>query len=102
MDIWRSDAAMVVRGFKSTSPAPAGGGETSGGVTDYAARFPTDPQKRYDRLLTAYADLNAAAQKVIDETNRIHDNDPWPIKYRAPYGAIVDLENLLNRHRGLK
>ena len=71
-------------------------------MNDYATRFPTDPQKRYDRLLRAFDDLQAAAQKVVDETDRIHDLEPWPIKYRAPYGAIVELRTLLGKQRGLK
>ena len=61
-----------------------------------------DPQKRYDRLLKAFGELQAAAQKVIDETDRIHDNEPWPVKYRAPYGAIVELRKLLARQYGLR
>lgn len=71
-------------------------------MTDYAARFPTDPQKRYDRLLKAFGELQAAAQKVVDETDRIHDNEPWPVKYRAPYGAIAELRQLLAKQYGLR
>lgn len=62
----------------------------------------TDPQKRYDRLLNAFGELQAAAQKVVDETDKIHNNDPWPIKYRAPYGAITELRILLGKQYGLR
>jgi hypothetical protein len=51
--------------------------------------------KRYQRLLAAFSKLQAAAQHVVNETDRIHDNEPWPIKYRAPYGAIVELRKVL-------
>lgn len=71
-------------------------------MTDYATKFPTDPQKRYDRLLKAFGELQAAAQKVVDETDRIYDNEPWPTKYRAPYGAIVELRKLLGTQHGLR
>jgi hypothetical protein len=58
--------------------------------------------KRYKRLLTAFAELQAAAQKVVDETDRTYDSDPWPIKYRAPYGAITALRRLLLKNYGIK
>lgn len=43
----------------------------------------------------AYNALAKAAQAVIDETKAIHDNDPWPIRYRAPYEAITKLGEAL-------
>lgn len=58
-------------------------------------------RKRYQRLLKAFGELQAAAQKVIEETDRIHDNEPWPVKYRAPYGAIVELRELILKQHGL-
>jgi hypothetical protein len=61
-----------------------------------------DELRRYDRLLEAFTELQTATQKVVDETDRIHDNDPWPIKYRAPYGAIVELRQLLAKQYGLR
>lgn len=60
------------------------------------------PDKRYTRLMSAFAELQAAAQKVVDETDRIHDSEPWPVKYRAPYGAIVELRQLLAKQYGLR
>ncbi|EHK77735.1 hypothetical protein SM0020_12445 [Sinorhizobium meliloti CCNWSX0020] len=39
--------------------------------------------------------LQTAAQKVIDETDAIHDSEPPPTKYRAPYGAITELRAAL-------
>lgn len=68
----------------------------------YAEKFPTDPRKRYDRLLKDFGELQAAAQKVVDETDRIHDNKPWPQKYGAPYGAITELRQLLAKQYGLR
>lgn len=62
----------------------------------------TAPDKRYDRLMSAFTELQAAAQKVVDETDRIHDREPWPTKYRAPYGAIVELRQLLAKQYGLR
>lgn len=62
----------------------------------------TTPDKRYARLMSAFAELQSAAQKVVDETDRIHDSEPWPVKYRAPYGAIVELRQLLAKQYGLR
>jgi hypothetical protein len=62
----------------------------------------TAAERRYARLLAAFSELQAAAQKVVDETDRIHDSEPWPRKYRAPYGAIVELRELLARQYGLR
>lgn len=62
----------------------------------------TDPTKRYERLLQSFSELQEAAQLVVDETDRIHDSDPWPVKYRAPYDAITKLRALLGRQRGLR
>lgn len=60
------------------------------------------PDRRYAKLMSAFAELQAAAQKVVDETDRIHDSEPWPVKYRAPYGAIVELRQLLAKQYGLR
>ena len=62
----------------------------------------TDPEKRYSRLLEAFSELQQAALKVVEETDRIHNGDPWPIKYRAPYGAITELRALLTKQYGCK
>jgi hypothetical protein len=59
-------------------------------------------KKRYDRLLVAFSELQTAAQKVVDEANHIHDTEPYPLKYRAPYGALAELMTLLGKQRGLK
>ena len=40
--------------------------------------------------------LRKAAQKVVDETDSIHDSEPAPTKYRAPYGAITELRAALS------
>jgi len=57
---------------------------------------------RYKKLLEAFSELQAAAQKVVDETDRIHDSSPFPAKYRAPYGAIVELRKLLAKQYGAR
>lgn len=59
-------------------------------------------QKRYDRLLQSFSELQAAAQKVVDETDRIHDTQPWPQKYGAAYGAITELRLLLAKQYGVR
>lgn len=47
-------------------------------------------------------ELQAVALKVVEETDRIYDNNPWPSKYRAPYGAIVKLRALLAKQLGAR
>jgi hypothetical protein len=61
----------------------------------------TDKQ-RYDRLLAAFTELQRAAQKVCDETNRNHDRNEPPLKYTAPFGAIAELMQLLAKQYGAK
>lgn len=39
--------------------------------------------------------LEKAAAAVVAETDRIHDNEPWPVKYQAPYAAITALRATL-------
>lgn len=41
--------------------------------------------------------LQNVARKANAAIARIHDNEPWPTKYRAPYGAIVELRALLTK-----
>ncbi len=55
-----------------------------------------------ERCAAALAELQTAALKVVEETDRIHDNEPWPTKYRAPYGAIVELRALLTKQLGAR
>lgn len=40
----------------------------------------------------------AAARHVVDEAARIHDTQPWPVKYAAPYGALVTLIEALEAY----
>jgi hypothetical protein len=56
---------------------------------------------KYKVLLHQHGELQAAAQKVLDETDRILDDD-YPIKYRAPYGALAELRQLLLKQYGLR
>ncbi len=62
----------------------------------------TKAERRYERLLASFSDLQSCAQHVVDETDRIHDGDPWPTKYRAPYAAITTLRSLLLGQYGLR
>lgn len=39
--------------------------------------------------------LEKAARLVVSETDRIHDNEPWPVKYQAPYAAITVLRETI-------
>jgi len=39
--------------------------------------------------------LEKAARAVVAEADRIHDNQPWPLKYQAPYAAITALREIL-------
>lgn len=63
---------------RTTIPVPRGGIET-------------DWHTACVLLHRRFRKLEKAAQAVISETARIHDNEPWPIKYRAPYEAITKL-----------
>lgn len=47
--------------------------------------------KLYRRLRA----LERAAQAVLDATDK-NLNDPYPIKYRAPYGALAKLHDVLH------
>lgn len=57
---------------------------------------------RYAAATHALAELQAAAMKVIEETDRIHDEGDYPTKYRAPYGAITELRALLAKQLGAR
>lgn len=46
-----------------------------------------------------YRKLQKAAQAVVDAMAEIHDKDPYPIKYRAPFGAIAALSKVLDDQR---
>lgn len=46
-------------------------------------------------LRRRFRKLEKAAKAVISETDRIHDEEPWPLKYRAAYGAITTLRETL-------
>jgi len=58
-------------------------------------------EHKYKMLLHQHSELQAAAQKVCDETDRILD-DVFPLKYRAPYGALAELRALLYKQYGLR
>lgn len=49
-----------------------------------------------------YRKLRKAAQAVIDQMAAIHDNDPYPLKYRAPFGAIAGLSKVLDENPDYK
>lgn len=46
-------------------------------------------------LRRRFRKLEKAAQFVVSEADRIHENERWPIKYRAPYEAITKLRKVL-------
>jgi hypothetical protein len=47
-------------------------------------------------------EIVGAALNVVHQTDRMLDNDPWPIKYRAPYEAITKLRLALYKHKANK
>lgn len=49
----------------------------------------------YPAVAEALIELRAVAQRVIDEAHQIHDSNPAPQKYRAPYASLVDLIAIL-------
>jgi hypothetical protein len=53
-------------------------------------------------LLRAFTELQVAAQKVLDEMDRNLDTKDSPQKYGAPFGALVELRQLLARTYGLR
>lgn len=63
---------------------------------------PTPEERRITWLESQLAFLAGAAYAVVLETNRIHDNDPWPQRYRAPYRAIGHLSQILESLEYLK
>lgn len=67
---------------RSTVPVPRGGIEP-----DWRLWFVS--------LRRRFRKLEKAARAVITETDRVHDNDAWPVKYRAPYAAITALRQTL-------
>jgi hypothetical protein len=76
-----SPAPHVAEGWDG-KPMPRGGVET-----DWQAASILQYRK--------YCKLAKAAAKVVEEADRIHDNEPWPVKYRAPWEAITGLRNVL-------
>lgn len=67
---------------RSAFPAPRGGLEPNW-------------WEEWVKTTRAYNALAKAAQAVIDEAKAIHDDDPWPLLYRAPYEAITKLSAVL-------
>lgn len=59
-------------------------------------------QVRYDTSMRHLTELMDAAQKVIDVMDKRLDTEPWPVKYRAPFGELTELRNLLTRLRGAR
>ncbi len=57
---------------------------------------------RYRALLVEFLELQKAAQKVIDDTNKNLDTKEAPVRYGAPYGALAELANLLAKQYGCK
>ena len=59
-------------------------------------------KRRYELLLIEFCKLQAAAQKVIDATNKNLDTKVSPQRYGAAYGALTALANLLTKQHGCK
>lgn len=59
-------------------------------------------KRRYKLSLLEFQKLQAAAQKVIDDTNKNLDTKESPVRYGAPYGALADLAKLLAKQYGCK
>ena len=47
--------------------------------------------------MTDLAELQAAAVEMLEEAYRIHETEPPPLKYRAPYRGLVKLIKVLQR-----
>jgi hypothetical protein len=73
-------------------------GDTADAIADQLRKAAKD----YERLLSTFSELQAAAQKVVDETDSIHDSSTEWRRYRAPYGAITELRQLLAKQYGLR
>lgn len=52
-------------------------------------------QERIRSLESQLAFLAGAAMAVVHDSYRIHDTEPWPLKYRAPFGPIANLAQIL-------
>jgi len=48
-----------------------------------------------DALRSQLALLAGAAVGLVTESYRIHDQDDWPLRYRAPFGSIATLAQIL-------
>ena len=80
-----NDAAAAPQPNPSTVdaiPAPRGGMEP-----DWHSEWLKSTRK--------YRRLEKAARNVVNQTDQIHDSEPWPQKYRAPYEAITLLRAAL-------
>jgi excisionase family DNA binding protein len=51
--------------------------------------------QRIKSLESQLAFLAGAAMAVVHDSYRIHDTEPWPLKYRAPFGPIANLAQIL-------
>ena len=59
----------------------------------WVIRFPTPMPAAVAIQLERVAE---AARKYIEAQVAIHENDPYPIKYRAAFGEAAELRNALN------
>jgi len=60
------------------------------------ARHVTEAEKAMlDKIDLRAIKIEAAARKVVEEMDRIHDTSDAPLKFRAPFGAIAELRKVL-------
>ena len=60
-----------------------------------AARKLAEAREQVRALSVRMESLVLAAEETVAEARRIHENNPAPQKYRAPYAGLVKLENAL-------
>ncbi len=51
--------------------------------------------KEYQLLLRQHKKLVKAARQCVEEVDANLANDDWPVKYRAPFGALAKLRAAL-------
>lgn len=56
---------------------------------------PISDKERIRSLESQLAFLAGAATALVLESYRIHDTEPWPLKYRAPFRTIANLARIL-------
>jgi hypothetical protein len=72
-------------------------------VEKFAESFgPRITGTRYEALLASLAELQKAAQKVVDDMDVQFGTKEPPFKYQAPFEAIGELRQILSRLYGAR